>query len=276
MKKYISTGITIIALLVSMCGCGAANMDKNGSDIAKTYAGGSDSGTVGMDVTESESNAMEAGALQKEIAYEIVTQGDYNKLALNFGELVRDADLIVRIKVEDVNAFINNNGMIQTEIIPEVQEVYKGSYNNEKLYVNGGEMLYDEYIQNETIKRLVSGHENPDGDEQYKGKYVRQCVDNQYVFNCGEEYVFFAKKRDGSEKYFSLYAYQGTFKISNGDVQNQALDIEEPLYKDICDIFNLQSETENLETETFTSVESTASGCMISKEAFAEKISEMK
>ena len=33
------------------------------------------------------------------------------------------------------------------------------------------------------------------------------------AFNRGEEYIFFAQKRIDSGKYYSLYAYQGTFKI---------------------------------------------------------------
>lgn len=279
MRKFIWTGIVIIVLLACMCSCGDVSVDKSSSVIAQTDAGRRNSDSMSADTGEIESNVIETETLKKEIAYEITTQSDYNKLALNFSNLVQDADLIVKIRVEDVNAFINNNGMIQTEITPVIQEVYKGSYNDEKLYVNGGEMLYDEFIQNETIKKLVSGHENPEGDEQYKGKYVRQSVDNQYIFNSGEEYIFFAKKRDDSGKYYSLYAYQGTFKINNGFVYNTALKSEEPLKKNICDVFNIQSETECLkssESETAASAESVNSGFMISEETFSEKINDLK
>ncbi len=279
MRKFIWTGITIIVLLASMCGCGDASVDKSSSENAQTDAGRSNTDSMSADTGKIESNVIEPETLKKEIAYEITTQSDYNKLALNFSNLVQDADLIVKIQVEDVNPFINNNGMIQTEITPIIQEVYKGSYNDEKFYVNGGEMLYDEFIQNETIKKLVSGHENPDGDEQYKGKYVRQSVDNQYIFNSGEEYIFFAKKRDDSGKFYSLYAYQGTFKINNGFVYNEALKSEEPLKTDICNVFNIQSETERLknsESEIAALTEGMDSEFMISEEIFAEKINDLK
>jgi len=238
--------------------------------------GKSDSDAKKADIGESESYVTDAGTFQREIAYEVTTKNDYNKLALNFNELVKDADLILKIRVEDVNAFINNNGMIQTEITPAIQEVYKGSYNNEKLYVNGGEMLYDEFCQNEIIKKAVCGHEAPNDDGQYRGKYVRQRVDNQYIFNCGEEYIFFAKKRADSGKYYSLYAYQGTFKISSGMVENTALNNEEPLRKDIYNIFNIQSEVKNSELETFTLEEVANSGFMISEKIFTEKINKLK
>lgn len=128
--------------------------------------------TVIVDINDSEN--LNDDINKKEIAYEITTNSDYNKLATDFNELIQDADLILKISVEDVCAFVGDNGMIQTEITPNVQEVYKGSYNDEKLYVNGGEMLYDEFCKNEIIQKALSGHENPDGSDELYGKYVRQ------------------------------------------------------------------------------------------------------
>lgn len=253
MKKSIWISILIVLLLFCMCGCTNTDNEKSQSNATKT------------DIGENDLNNYSPEVQHKEIAYELTTTADYNKLASNFSDLVKDADLILKIRVESVKSFINNNGMIQTEITPTVQEVYKGLYNNEKLYVNGGEMLYDEFIQNEVIKKAVSGHESPN-DEQYKGKYVRQLVDNQYIFNCGDEYIFFAKKRVDSGKYYSLYAYQGTFKVNNGLVENIALNNDEPLKIDITNTFNMSSKTSNLES----------SGNTISEGVFAEKIKNLK
>ena len=262
MKKNIITRMIIITLLLRLCGCSTTVTDSNNLDTQKT--------NIDNDVSNITCNE----TLEKYISCTITTKGDYNKLALSFEQLLEDADLILKIKVKDTNAFVNDNGMIQTAITPTVLDVYKGVYNNEILYVNGGEMLYDEFIQNEITKKAISGHENPDGDEQYKGTYVRQIVDQQYIFNRGEEYIFFAQKRIDSGKYYSLYAYQGTFKIDNEMVKNSALNGEELLEKDICDIFNISSDVQNKKTSNLTSTVDFE--FQIPEEEFVEKINNLK
>ena len=244
MKKSLICIITLTIICLAAC----SNTGANNSE-------------VDLGISKSETNIE---VLQKEIACEITTNSDYNKLAMNFNELIHDADFILKIMVKDVNAFI---------------EVYKGSYNNEKLYVNGGEMLHEEFYQNEAIKKAVSGHEDLNNSEQYKGKYVRQIVDNQYIFNPGEEYIFFAKQREENKKYYSLYAYQGTFKLIDGMVENTALDNSEPLKDDICNIFNLQSEeksSENSYLMASLSGKTTNSEIAVSEKIFAEKIKDLK
>lgn len=153
---------------------------------------------------------------------------------MNFDELIDTADLIVKIKVKETRGFVGDNYLINTEITPQVIETYKGTYNGEKLYVNGGKMLYEEYIQNEHIKKTFEGHENP--NETECSKYVEQSVDNAYIVTAGDEYIFFAKKNDDGELY-ALYAYQGTFKLQNGKVQNTALSADEPLYESLSTEF---------------------------------------
>lgn len=260
MKKFIWTGITIASMLFSICGCGSNDVPKVEPNTIQTVIGENETNVKKTAMEESSSNESDTKIQQNDIAYELMSNGDYNKLAADLSELVQDSDLILKIKVESVNAFVNDNGMIQTEITPLVQEIYKGSYHDEKLYVNGGEMLYDEFIQNEIIKKLVSGHEGPNDKEMYSGKYVRQCVDNQYIFNCGEEYIFFARKRVESDKYYSLYAYQGTFRLNNGMVENTALNETDFLKQDIDIIFNIQSQT------------SEKNGVVVSEQEFSEKL----
>lgn len=253
--------IVISSIILCLCACGTTSTKENSDDT-----------TVIVDINDSEN--LNDDINKKEIAYEITTNSDYNKLATDFNELIQDADLILKISVEDVCAFVGDNGMIQTEITPNVQEVYKGSYNDEKLYVNGGEMLYDEFCKNEIIQKALSGHENPDGSDELYGKYVRQSVDEQYIFNVGEEYIFFAQKRPDTGKYYSLYAYQGTYKIIDGMIENSALDNEEPLKKDLSEMFN--SQTESGSTQAFSLNGKSNLETITSEEIFAKKINDLK
>ncbi len=260
MKKIIICSL-VITLYLGLCAC-----NKNDVNVSKL----SEPDRVNSKIEEI------ADMPEKEIALNIGTSNDYNKLALSFNDLVNDADFILKIKIKNVKPFINEQGMIQSEITPIVQEIYKGNYNGEKLYVNGGEMLYDDFIQNEVIKKQLDGHRNPNGDEENKGKYVRQNVDDQYIFNIGEEYIFFAKDLDG--EIFPLYAYQGTFKISNGMVENSALAYDEPLSKDIIKIFGIQSEKssdDKSSLQTFSADETNNLKGKIAEKIFTEKINEL-
>lgn len=261
MKKIYIMCIVISSIILCLCACGTTSTKENSDDT-----------TVIVDINDSEN--LNDDINKKEIAYEITTNSDYNKLATDFNELIQDADLILKISVEDVCAFVGDNGMIQTEITPNVQEVYKGSYNDEKLYVNGGEMLYDEFCKNEIIQKALSGHENPDGSDELYGKYVRQSVDEQYIFNVGEEYIFFAQKRPDTGKYYSLYAYQGTYKIIDGMIENSALDNEEPLKKDLSEMFN--SQTESGSTQAFSLNGKSNLETITSEEIFSKKINDLK
>lgn len=255
MKKMIEAGITFTVMMFCICGCGSgepveimaresgtgaaeAVTQESGTGVAETVTEESGTGAAETVMQESGSDEADFRTEQREIAYEGLVMCEYVKLAGDLNELVSAADMILKIKVEEVNVSVNDNGMLQTEITPFVEEVYKGTYHDEKLYVNGGEMLYDEFIQNEIIKKQVSGHEGPDDMEQYGGKYVRQWVDNQYIFHCGEEYIFFAEKRSDHDQYFSLYGYQGTFLLSGGMAENRALKETDLLKQDMDNIFN--------------------------------------
>lgn len=236
MKRKLSILISVFMLSMAFVGC----ENKTGSAEEKDT-----NTTVKADgVIEEKMESETTDVSNREIAFEVVSNFDYNALAMNFSELVSASDLIVKIKVLDTKPFINDEGMIQTEISPEILEIYKGTYEGQKLYVNGGEMPYEEYSNNETIKKLVAGHENPNGDEDNSGKYVRQNVDNQYIFHSGDEYIFFASKRGDSGLFFSQYAYQGTFKISDGVVENAAI-TDEPLQDNISQIFSENSQLSN-------------------------------
>lgn len=261
MKKIYNICIVIFVMILCLCACGTTTTKKD-SDDATGVVDANGSENLDDDITE------------KGIAYEITTNSDYNKLAADFNELIQDAELILKISVEDICAFVGDNGMIQTEITPSVQEVYKGSYSGEKLYVNGGEMLYDEFCKNEIIQKALSGHENPDGSDGLYGKYVRQSVDEQYIFNVGEEYIFFAQKRPDTGKYYFLYAYQGTYKIIDGMIENIALDNEEPLKKDLSEMFN--SQTESGSTQAFSLNGNSSTETITSEEIFAKKINDLK
>ena len=266
MKKCIY--IMVISMIFCLCACGTIAKD-NSADIPNDVNSGNSLENNITDTNSSNNNVQ-----NKEIIYEITTNSDYNKLATDFNELIQDADLILKISVENVRAFVGDNGMIQTEITPKVQKVYKGSYDNQKLYVNGGEMLYDEFCKNEIIQKALSGHENPNGNDELYGKYVRQSVDNQYIFNVGEEYMFFAEKREDTKKYYSLYAYQGTYKIVNGMIENTALDSEEALKIDLIQIFN--DTTENKNTQVFSSNGESNSEKITTEEIFTKKINDLK
>lgn len=253
MKKIIAIILALlIVLCLSACGTDVQNNSVNNANVADP-----------VDNVKS-----------KEIAYEIVTHSDYNKLATDFDGLVKDSDLILKISVENVIGFVDDNAMIQTEITPKVQKVYKGSYDGQKLYVNGGEMLYEEFYKNENIKKALSGHENPDGNNDYRGKYIRQSVDGQYIFNIGEEYIFFAKKREDSGKYYSLYAYQGTYKIVDGLVENVALDVDEPLKNSLNQVFDNVSSLPN-ETKTYSVEENFNSKNIATEEKFVNELNDL-
>ena len=187
MKKKVILAIAVASLMMSACSTSqSATVDKTEDNNKQT--------SLTQKTVNEETLAVDTdSSIQREFAYELTSMGDYNRLAMDFNELVNDADMIIKIKVESVTPYINENGMIQSEIVPVVEEVYKGKYNGEKLYVNGGEMLYDDFIQNDIIREQLSGHEDPDADkESMSGKYVKQTVDNQYIFHKGDEYVFFA------------------------------------------------------------------------------------
>lgn len=220
--------------LVSICLAASALCVACGNKTADTQTKARSSAKVSLTAEERatfpEEKTVKATPAAREYAYEITSSSDYNKLAMNLSQLVSDSDLIVKIRVKDVKPYISEDGMIQTEIIPEIVKTYKGNYAGQDLFVNGGEMLYSEYMKNETVQKMLSGHGDPSGDNSEK--YVKQTVDNQYTISPEEEYIFFAKQRPDSGKYFSTYAYQGTFRIENGTVQNQAI-TGEPLFSDI-------------------------------------------
>ncbi|MDD6449050.1 MAG: hypothetical protein PUF78_04950 [Lachnospiraceae bacterium] len=205
-------------------GCGqkasSSTSNKRVTSVSATAAEKSDK-PISLSTGRASSTVMDSEDPNREYAMELDTDSDYNKLAMNLSQLVSDSDLIVKIKVKAVKSFVNDNGMIQTEVTPEVLKTLKGNYDGQKMYVNGGEMLYSEYTANEIIQKSLAGHEDPSGNAAQK--YVKQTVDNQYILTPGEEYIFFAQKRADSGLYFSTYAYQGTFKLTNGKVENQAI-----------------------------------------------------
>ena len=141
MKKKVILAIAVASLMMSACSTSqSATVDKTEDNNKQT--------SLTQKTVNEETLAVDTdSSIQREFAYELTSMGDYNKLAMDFNELVNDADMILKIKVESVTPYINENGMIQSEIVPVVEEVYKGKYNGEKLYVNGGEMLYDDFIQ---------------------------------------------------------------------------------------------------------------------------------
>lgn len=253
MKNKLYRVAMLTTLTMGLCACNSANDNViNNTPLTTDNA----SNDVTQDISQKTNENVQAKQDDKEAALQITTMGDYNELAMSMSDLVENADMILKIKVDSTSAFINEIGMIQTEITPIVEEVYKGSYNGEQLYVNGGMMLYEEYSQNEIIKEAVSGHENPDGEEDYTGKYVVQSVDDQYIFEEGEEYIFFAREREDVGKYYSLYAYQGTFKVEDGEVCNEALQEDEELKQDIDSLFasNSRSASNSVSVEDFVEV----------------------
>ena len=266
MKKIIVC-IAFLVTILCLCACRTIEKEDSINTFTETTSGNS------IDNTETDNKYTGSNTKNKEIVYKISTNSDYNKLAKDFDELVSDSDLILKIRVENIRAFVGDNGMIQTEITPKVQNVYKGSYDNQKLYVNGGEMLYDEFCKNEIIKKALSGHENPNNDKPY-GKYVRQSVDEQYIFNIGEEYIFFANKREDSGRYYSLYAYQGTYKIIDGIIENVALNDDEPLKNNLNEIFS--NKTESKSTQTFLLKEEIDSGKITTEEVFIKRMNTLK
>ena len=164
-------------------------------------------------------------------------ESDFNELAMNFSELVSKSDMIIKIKVESVRSFINEYGFMITEVTPTVTETYKGHYDGQSLYVESGEMPYEEYSQNEVIKRITAGHEAPSEEaEKQRGTTVKYSLAGEYIMHPGEEYIFFAEKRTDSGEYYPQYAYQGIFKINDGKVENHALN-KEPLREDLGNIF---------------------------------------
>lgn len=165
-------------------------------------------------------------------------ESDFNELAMNFSELVSKSDMIIKIKVESVRSFINEYGFMITEVTPTVTETYKGHYDGQNLYVESGEMPYEEYSQNEVIKKITAGHEAPPEEkESLRGTTVKCSLAGEYIMHPGEEYIFFAGKRADSGENYPQYAYQGIFKIKDGKVENHALN-KEPLREDLGNIFN--------------------------------------
>lgn len=184
---------------------------------------------------------------------------DMAEVAMSLSEMVNKADFIARIKVTSARSYLTEWGVMQTETTPEVLEVYKGNYNNEPLYTFGGIMPYEIWSQNEAIKEIISGHENL--NSTVPPKYVREYFGDQYIPNEGDEFIFFAKYSTDEQKYYSLYAYQGTFKVVGDSVENSALKHDIALIKDIGDTFGIIFEENDLVS--------------VPKEAFISKITEL-
>ena len=221
MKAFIPLVLSFAVAAVCLSGCGSPAASTSPAPAS----------TVSASAVES------SKASTKQIALEATTQGDYNTLALSFSQLVEDADAILRIQVQQTEPFVNENGMLQTKITPLVEEVYKGSFQDEPLYVNGGEMLYEEWSQYPQVTAMMEGHEPPDGGQGYAGQYVRQVVDGQSIPQPGESYIFFVKHREDTGAAYPLYAYQGIFKLVDGMVENSALSLDEPLALDLYTLF---------------------------------------
>lgn len=220
MKNIVKLCIVVSFVIVSLCGC---NKTIKTNEVISNNS----SETIPADNTEEIQNT-------NKLALTITSQSDFIKLAFSLSELYKDSDIVCEIKVKEVNPYIDGNGRIYTEVIPEVVNIFKGTYNNESFHILGGRMNYSEYMSNEVVKRKFEGKtDNNSIDEELLNKDVIYIADNGYVYSVGDQYIFFGMTNPNGSGYIQSYGYQGSYKIESNKISNKALKDEDPLNKDI-------------------------------------------
>lgn len=233
--KKIEAGVVMILAVSLLAGCGAADQASLSEQAERTEV---------VTAVQKTKETSAAGPVivpegERDIAFEAATTADYNRQAMSLGDLARDSDVICRFIVQDTKPFINENGMICTEVSPYIEEVYKGDAEGLRFCTEGGEMPYEEYMGNETVREMLSGHEDPDGDAASRGKYARETVDHAYIMHSGEEYIYFGSLRN-KDTLYPLYGYQGTFRITGDHVENEAIPSDDALGEDLMKNFPAQ------------------------------------
>lgn len=249
MRKQLQTIACIGLSLVMLAGCAGTQSSLNISEENKTAP-----------------MIQDAAFVPDEEGLYSTSEVQLVKWAETFPELVSGSDLIVKIRVQRARSFFTEYGLMESEITPEVLEIYKGSLEGGKLYVESGEMPYEEYINNEIVKKRVAGHEAPPEEEaKLKGTIQKSSLGGEYIMHPGEEYIFFAYDR-GEGSFFPTYAYQGLFKVVAGKVENNALN-NEPLRDDLARIFNAVKISSDKMTSRYKLV--------INEDSFEKKIKEL-
>lgn len=202
---------------------------------------------------------------RKGIVFNASSQADFNELASTLNDLENKSIFIAKVSVEEAHSYVYpNSDDIYTQITPNVLEIYKGSYNNEKLELYGGEMLYTDYYNalSDEDKEMNSFDTSKYSQNEIDSARVYWNFCNLYVPQVGDTLLYFGVRSDDGNYYVS-YDYQGVFLLQDGNYVNQALIVDqnnwqEPLVTDLLSLTETKivDSTENL-VRTIDNVEYT-------------------
>lgn len=167
------------------------------------------------------------------------TTSDYAELAYNVEELTEKSDFIAKVQVQETSGYVYpDSDMIYTQITPEVLEIYKGDYNEEKLELRGGYMTYADYhsapiFQEEDVTSFDTSKYT---EKELETAMIYYNVADNYIPQTGDTLLYFGVRSDNGN-YQTTYDYQGLFCLKDGAWTNQALtvdgDWQEPLATDL-------------------------------------------
>lgn len=206
-----------------------------------------------------DSTVEESNSSKKGLVLTATTHADFDELAYTLGELEEESDFIAEIKVTETSTYVYpDTDSIHTLLTPEIVEIYKGSYNNEKLDLCGGYMNYADYYSAPIFQEEEEWNTfntSAYTEEELTTAQVYWDFCNNYVPEVGDTLIFFGK-RDANGNYYVTNDYQGMFRLDGDNWTNQALivndnDWQEPLVTDLLSLSGAET-VESDEIVTFT------------------------
>lgn len=201
------------------------------------------SGCGNATATDSKSSAEKEG-----VVLTASSEADFTELASTLDELIASSDFIAKVKVTETSAYVYpETDMIDTLITPEILEIYKGSYNGEKLELCGGYMSYKDYysapvFQGEDAWHTFDASAYTEEELETAQVYWDWC--NSYVPVADDTIIFFGNLLD-TGNYYLTNGYQGLFRLNGDSWTNQAIanddSYQDPLADDLLSLSGAES-----------------------------------
>ena len=208
--------------------------------------------SCGAEKSEPEEGTTLENKGEKNIVLALKNEAELEKCAYTFEELRDNVDFIAEADiVEAIPVIYEGLPYVNTELTPEIIDIYKGEYNGEKLVLIGG------VISNKEYSVIAENNNISFTDEELDTGYVSdEWFDMDYP-EAGDKVIFFGNYSDDGRIY-AAYDYQGLFTVDDGSVSISSLTADETgWYEDIAhdleDNYNAKIElNESGETVTAT------------------------
>ncbi|MEQ8197633.1 MAG: hypothetical protein ABRQ27_06485 [Clostridiaceae bacterium] len=158
----------------------------------------------------------------------IESSADWISASSSIQDLYNNSDLVMQIKIDNIEYYCGNGGLIYTKFIPQVVETYKGTYDEKYIVSIGGIVDYEEYLKHDVDPNNFKTFTDASGTKPTK---VQLTFDNIYIVKTGEEYIIFCKEKNGI--FTITNGNQGLFKVTANNIENKALKDSNDLINDI-------------------------------------------